>query len=168
MEYVAASLIVLILLGVAGFYGRRQWQMLRSLRSDSELAPEDRGYVLAQCWRRLLGCALMVAFAGMLAGWYVFGLNQQAEELRQQGQEATIRAEAPGEFDQEQRHSFHVFSTYWIIAVLLLFAIVILAFADMLAIRRYGLRHLRRLQSDRRAALEREVAIFRNQRNGHG
>jgi hypothetical protein len=168
MEHLWATLIVLILLGLAGFYGRRQWQTLRSLRGETELAPEDRGYLYAQSWRRLIGCTLMVAFAGMLAGWYLFGLNEQAEQLRQQGQEVTLRADAPHDFDPEQRHTFNIFSTYWIIAVLLLLAIVGIAFADLLAIRRFGLRHLRRLQSDRRQALEREVALYRNQRNGHG
>jgi hypothetical protein len=167
-ELVIAAGIILVLLGLAGHFARRQWQTLRSLRDQPDLSPEDRSYYRSQTWRRLTGCLLMVAFAGMLAGWYVLGLSQQAENLRRQGEEQAAQADPPGKLDKEQQRSVNVFSTYWIIATLLLMAMIVLACTDFWAIRRYGLRHLRRIQSDRRAALEKDIALYRSRRNGHG
>jgi hypothetical protein len=167
IELTLAAGIVLLLVWLAAYFARRQWQTLRSLRTDTEQSPEDRAYHLAQAWRRLIGCALMLAFAGMLAGWYVLGLSRQAEELRQEGRDAAVVQEEPaGEFTPEQRRVYRLVSAYWIIAILLLMAMVALACSDIWAIRRYGMRHLRRIQSDRKAAIEKEIAAYRSRRNG--
>lgn len=168
IELTLAAGIVIMLVGLAGYFARRQWQTLRSLRTDTEQSLEDRAYHLAQAWRRLIGCTLMVAFAGMLAGWYLSGLHDQAGNLRQQGREAAQQDEAPGEFTPEQRRVYRLVSGYWIVAILLLMAMVALACSDIWAIRRYGMRHLRRIQSDRKAAIEKELAAYRSRRNGHG
>ena len=168
IELTLAAGIVVMLVWLAGYFARRQWQTLRSLRADSEQSLEDRAYHLAQFWRRLLGCALMVAFAGMLAGWYVFGLHEQADTLRQQGREAAQQDAPAGEFTPEQRRVYRLVSGYWIVAILLLLAMVTLACSDIWAIRRYGMRHLRRIQTDRKAAIEKEIAAYRSQRNGAG
>lgn len=167
IELTLATGIVILLVYLAAYFARRQWQTLRTLRTDTEQSPEDRAYHLAQAWRRLIGCALMVAFAGMLAGWYGFGLSRQAEELRQEGQDAVaIQGEPGGEFTPEQRRVYRLVTAYWIIAILLLMAMVALACSDIWAIRRYGMRHLRRIQSDRKAAIEKEIAAYRSRRNG--
>lgn len=162
MEHLYAFLIVVILLALAVFFGVRQVRLLRTLVGHPELAAEDRVYHRRQAWRRLMGCGLMVLFAAMLAGWYVFGLNQRAEELRAEG-----RAAAGAGFTEEQQRYVNLFSTYWMIATLVLVIMVCLALVDLWAIRRYGLRHLRQIQSDRRAMLEQEMANLRSQRNGH-
>jgi hypothetical protein len=167
-ELAFAVAIVIVLLWLALHFGRKQIETMRSLRDQPELAPEDRSYYVAQSWRRLAGCGLMIAFAGMLFGWYAFGLNRQADELRVQGEEAAARDEHPGKFDPEQKRSYNILSLYWITASFLLMGMVLLACTDMWAIRRYGMRHLRRIQSDRRAALEKEMEMIRSRRNGMG
>jgi hypothetical protein len=169
VELTLAAGIVILLVWLALYFARRQWQTLRSLRTDTEQSPEDRAYHLAQAWRRLIGCALMVAFAGMLAGWYLLGLSRQADELRQEGREAAaMHEEPPGEFTPEQRRVYRLVSGYWISAILLLMGMVALACSDIWAIRRYGMRHLRQIQSDRKAAIEKEIATYRSRRNGAG
>ena len=50
---------------------------------------------------------------------------------------------------------------------LVLLTLVCLAFFDLFAIRRFGRRHYRQIQDDRRAMIERQVALLRTQRNGH-
>jgi hypothetical protein len=167
-ELTLAAGIVLMLVGLAIYFARLQWQTLRSLRHDLDQSPEDRAYHRAQAWRRLIGCALMLAFAGMLAGWYLFGLNQQAETLRQQGHQAALQDEPTGEFNDEQKQIYRLVSGYWIVAILLLMAMIALACVDLWAIRRYGMRHLRRIQSDRKAAIDKDIAAYRSRRNGHG
>jgi hypothetical protein len=168
VELSVAAGIVVLLVALAGYFAWRQRQTLRSLSAQTDLAPEDRVYVVAQCWRRLLGCVLMLAFSGMLAGWYVFGLNRAAEELRSQGQAAAAAEDGPRAFTPEQQRHYNLFSTYWIVASLLLMALVGLACTDIWAIRRYGMRHLRRLRSDRKEAIAKEIALYRSRRNGQG
>src|SRR5207244_2550560 len=99
-----------------------------------------------------------------LAGWYGFGLNQRADELRTEGRDA---ANAGAGFTVEQQRVVNLISMYWMIATLVLLAIICLAFVDLWAIRRFGLRHIRQIQSDRRAMIEQEMANLRTQRNGH-
>lgn len=164
MELFCAILIVLVLLALAVFFGLRQVRLLRSLAGSTELASEDRRYYRRQAWRRLVCCGLMVIFAAMLGGWYGFGLNQRAEELRAEGR---IAADAGAGFTVEQQRVVNLLSIYWMIATLVLLAMICLAFVDLWAIRRFGLRHLRQIQSDRRAMIEQEMANLRTQRNGH-
>jgi hypothetical protein len=57
--------------------------------------------------------------------------------------------------------------SYWGVLLCVLLVLILLAAVDVCAITRYGLRHHRRLRADHRADLERDVARFRQQRNGH-
>ena len=59
--------IVLVLLGLAGYYAWRQVQTLRRLRWETELSEDDRRYTTRLAWRRLLCCGLMVLLAGLMA-----------------------------------------------------------------------------------------------------
>lgn len=163
IELAYAGVIVLVLLGLAGFYGWRQWQALRRLRTQAELDREDRRYHHRQAWRRLICCSLMAVLAGMIVSFYVLGLNDRAAELRP-GPEGDPVAQ---QIAEDARQDFVNFlSIYWMSATFLIVAILFLALFDLMAIRQYGLRHLRRLQSDHRAVLEQQVASLRSQRNG--
>ena len=51
-ELIFAGLIVVVLISVAVYYGPRQLQALRNLRTDGELDARDRRYLRAQAWRR--------------------------------------------------------------------------------------------------------------------
>ena len=165
IESTLAAVIVGVLLFLAAYYGWQQWQALRRLKTAENLLPEDRIYHRARARRLLINGSLMVILAGLVAGWYLSGLNSKARELEQQ-----VHAEeedAPRQLDPEQKRTF-VFSTfYWIVTMLILVAIVYLALLDLWAIRRYGLRHMRQIQADRRAMLERQLGLLRTERNGH-
>jgi uncharacterized membrane protein len=153
-------LLSALLLVVGGYYAWRQLQCLRGLRADETLPPEDRRYVHRQAWRRLICSGLMVALAAMLAGSLFF--EAQAEELAQQ------RAANPdAELDPAQRQFGKQYGYYWITALLLLLGMVSLALYDFLAIRRFGQQQYRKIQEDRRAMIESQVARLRQQRNGH-
>jgi LPS O-antigen subunit length determinant protein (WzzB/FepE family) len=62
---------------------------------------------------------------------------------------------------------FHLWSSFWILTLLVLLGVIVLAGLDLIAIRRYGQRHLRQIQADRRAMIEQQIARVRSQRNGH-
>jgi hypothetical protein len=161
-EQIVGTLIILLLLGLAAWFGRRQVQTLRDTRSVENLPSEDRRYVRRQAWRRLVGCALMVVLAGLLAGWYLLGFHEFANQLRAQA-EATP---SPVERTPEQERALRFCAYYLIISLLTLLAMLGVAALDFWAIRVYALRHHRQIMADRRAMIERQVARLRQEGNG--
>ncbi len=163
-EQLFATLIILVLLFLAGYFAWRNRLIFQGLR-HLELSPEDRRYHLALAWRRLVGCLLMVVLAGLLAWSYWMGQERQARELAgrhpQAGQEAAQPEPSP-----EQKEFLNRYSTFWIIFSLVFLGWISLAFFDFWAIRRFGLRKYRQIQADRRAMIEHQLARLRSQRNG--
>jgi hypothetical protein len=163
-QIVVTVVLIALLGGLAGYFAWRQIQTLRDLREDDNLPSEDRRYFRRQAWRRLVGCGLMMLLLGLFGGTFFFegAVAQFAEErqaAREQGPEP--------EFSPEQRLLMKFYGGYWIAILLLVLGLVGIAFVDLLAIRRYGQRHFRKLQEDRRAMIERQVARLRQERNGH-
>ena len=158
--------IVCVLLGLAGYFTWRQRRVLRGLRAEANLPPEDRRYVRNQALRRLAGSGLMVLLAALLTGWFLLGLGDRAAELgiendllRAEGKEPVL--------DAQHRHFIRV-STFYVIAILLvLMGTLGIAAFDIWAIHCFGQRHRRQIQADRREMIERQVARLRSQRNGH-
>jgi hypothetical protein len=163
-QIVATLLLIVVLAGLALYYAWRQVQTLRELRHDDNLPPEDRSYLRNQAWRRLVSSALMVVFAALLAGSFRF--EWPLQDLVNQGEEAAARNEHP-ELDPGQKQLVRFAGFYWVAALLVLLGLVGLALFDILAIRRFGQRHFRRIQADRRAMIERQAARLRERRNGH-
>ncbi len=165
-KHLFATLIVLVLLGLALYYGWRQGHTLRGLRSSADLTLEDQRYVRHQVWRRLFGCGLMMLFAGLLAGWFFLGLDARATQLAKLAEAAESRHE-PLTLDPDQARSLYLCVCYLIGTLLVLLAMVGTAAVDFWAIRRFGLRHRRQIEADRRAMIEHHVGRLRSQRNGH-
>jgi hypothetical protein len=154
-EYIFGGSLVIVLLGSAGYFAWRQKRTLRSLADPNMLTPEDRLYVHKQVRRRMLCSVLMVALAGMLIGWFFIGgeLTQQAPPQPADGQ-------------AKPDVSVHLITLYVIVALLILFGIILLSITDLMATARFGFRHQRRLENERREMLEEQAAILRQQRNG--
>jgi hypothetical protein len=165
-QIVFTSLLIVILLGLAGFSVWRQWQTRQSLHGEINLSLEDRLFVQRQFRRRLACAGLMVLLAGLLALSFV--LEGPANQLVAQGEAARARGGELQELNPEQERFLHLWSGFWIVALLVLLGIIVLAGLDLRAIRRYGQRHLRQIQADRRTMIEHEIARVRSQRNGHG
>jgi hypothetical protein len=102
----------------------------------------------------------MVVLAGMLAMHY--RLEPAANELAKKKDVDPTHVFTPAEEEFTR-----IYAIYWGIVLLLLLAIVILAGIDFFAIRRFGLRHYRQIQADRRAMIEGELSRIRSQRNGY-
>ncbi len=165
-QTVATALLIAVLLGLAGYYAWRQVRTLRALRDETMLPPEDWRYARNQAWRRLVCSALMVAFAAMLAGTF-FGIESAMQELVNLGDAASARGEKPP-LSPEQQRLVNIWAVYWSAALLILLGMLGIALYDLIAIRRFGQRHFRQLQADRRAMIERQAARLREGRNGHG
>ena len=168
IEQPLAVVIVAVLIGLAGYFGWQQLRAIGRLKQTENLHPEDRRYQRMHAGRVFVCCVLMVMVAGMVGGWYVFGLEGSARELGEQAADQPANPDHP--LGPAQQRSLTFFTVYWILAILLLLAMVYVAFMDLWAVRRFGLRHIRQLQADRRAMLERQIALLRAERtesNGH-
>jgi hypothetical protein len=155
-EIVFGGLLVLLLLGLAGFYSWRQSHLLRRLGSDRSLSDEERHYLRRQAWRRIACSVLMVLFAGLLVGSYFF--EGDLESLHE-GSGQT------GKPDPEQRALIFFFSWYWILGILLFFGILVLAAIDLLATRRFTFRQLQQLRDSHQVMLDQQAARLRGRRS---
>jgi uncharacterized membrane protein YjgN (DUF898 family) len=156
-ERVYGTLLVAVLMVLAGFYALRQAAMLRRLRGPHGLSEEEARWRRGQAWRRLFGSALMAALAALLA-WAVLVVGERAQSLADQG---------PVGDTPEAHHFVRLYTAVWIVFLILLLVLVILAAVDIWFTRRFSLRQHRKILAERRAMLEREVARLRQERNGH-
>jgi hypothetical protein len=142
-ELIGASIIVVILWGVAAFYTWRQVQVFKRLR-QGDTSTDDRQYYRAQAVRRLVGSAVMAAMGLVLAVSYWTGAVGQHTD---KNNALTILV--------------------WLAFSIQFLAVIVIAFLDVRATRRYGIGQYRQLQADRREMIEREVARMRSERDGH-
>jgi hypothetical protein len=162
-QFVFGVLIVVLTASLGVYYAFRQFQTLRRLRADPAMADDERQFLRYQAWRRLAGALLMLLFAGLFVG--MFYLEEPALRLVQQGEEARARDEHP-ELDQAQKEFVRFYGAYWIVMLLLVLGFIAIAGFEIYAIRRYSVRHMRRIQDERRAMIASETARLRRERNG--
>lgn len=132
-------------------YQLRNWRRLRS----ETLASDDRRYLRGVCQRRTLNAVLLLALAGLLAGAYFSG--GLADLTR-------IAAMDPQDRTDEDRETVKSLAMYWIIVLGVLFFVVVIASADYVAVGLYGRQQLRRIQHEQRDLLERDLAVYRQQK----
>jgi hypothetical protein len=167
IEQPLAVVFVAVLIGLAGI-GWHRWWSIRHWKQVENLPPQDRRYYRLHAGRVFICCVLAIMVAGMVGGWYVSGLDRSAAKLADQ---ATGQPDDPDHpLDPDQQRSLWFYTVYWILAILLVLAMFYVALMDLWAVRRFGLRHMRQLQADRRAMLERQIELLRTERiesNGH-
>jgi amino acid transporter len=159
-----AWLIVLVTIVLAALFARQQLRTLRTLPANPDCPPEDRTYLRRQAYRRLAGCVLMVAIAGMMSAWYLNGYDAGIDAIGA----ARDAQKAAGDTRLRPEHeSAGRFFVYYVNTMLLLIlALLIITAFDVLAIRRFAVRHSRAIREDRRAMLERELAALRREKRG--
>ncbi|MBO0697891.1 MAG: hypothetical protein J2P46_05835 [Zavarzinella sp.] len=152
-----SAVLLLMSLFLGGFavvslrYQARTW---RRLRTES-LASDDRRYLRGVCQRRTLNAVLLLALAGMLAGSYFTG---GLEELRR-----IARLDQP-DITDDDKQTVKSLAIYWMIVLGLLFFVIVLAVVDYSATTLYGRQQLRRIQHEQRGLLERDLALYRQQK----
>ena len=157
-----AWLLVLALLGVAGYFSWQQVQSLRALPKLVSLQPEDRRYLRNLAIRRITGCLCLVGIAVLIGAAFVSGLEARVQEISDQ--RAALPEGPKPALNEEQGTTVRLYAAIWVALLLLLLVAVLLAAADVWATRQYGIRHYRRIQGDRRAMLERQLRQLRIER----
>ena len=157
-QIVSGGLLIGALAVLAGLFAWRQVRMLRRLRGDHGLPDEEVRWRRGQARRRLFGCGLMLALAALLT-WALLSLEGTAQHIADVGRPADT---------PENRQFLRLYGAVWVGILLLVMAVVLLAAVDIWSTRRFSMRQQRKILDDRRAMLEREVARYREERNGHG
>lgn len=152
----AAGLILLgVTTGAVQVRGRRRLAARRHVPSD-ELA-----YLRGRYRRRLLTGALLVAIGGMIGGAYLSGLERRADGLGEPKPGDADRPPAQRKMTDDEKQLFRFWSAYWIVVVVLVFALTVLATIDAWSTRRYWLSQYRALREDHEAKLRRDLAVYR-------
>lgn len=152
--------LVVVLLVLAVFYAWRQILLLRRVPNSGS---DESRFQRSLAVRRLVNSGLMVVLALLLAGALVF-LEQPAQDLADQ-QDARELAGKDTKLAGAEKEFARAYSIYWIAFLLVFLAVVVLAGADLVAIRRYAVEQFRKLREDRRAMIERETARLREERS---
>jgi hypothetical protein len=163
-EFTFFAVLVVALLGLAGYILVRQHQTRRLLQQPGGVPEEDREHLRRQVRRRTVSAVLMVLLAGMLVGY--FFLHASYKELEDQIDGRAGQPDAPA-VPPEHKAFVRFFAGYWATALFVLLGILFLAVIDFWAIARHGLRSHRRLQADHRDKLRAELERYR-QRRGNG
>ncbi len=162
LELTFGLIIVVLLVGLAVFFGWRQRRTLRTLRLDSSLPDADRSYLRTQAVRRLVCSGLMLLLAALLVGSYLF--EEGYQELTQQ-----VHPPAPATgkpvLRPDERAFVQGFTFYWILILAVLFLFAVVAALDIRSTLRFGLAKHRQLEHDHRAALQAHLQQIR-ERNG--
>src|SRR5262249_31033789 len=158
--------LVAVLLLVAGIYARIQIRTLRRTTPQYEMLPDERRFLRGQAWRTLANSGLMLILALLMISSTALGLQQRADELGERRQKIRQVEGAAGKMNDQDKLFTRIYGGYWITCLLLLGGILAMAAWDLLATRRYALRALRQIQTDRRAMLERQLERYRQERDG--
>lgn len=167
-EVILGGILAVVLVGLAGYFTRMQLKTLAGLRDPTALGVEDRLYLRKQVNRRLVCCFLMVVFAGMLVGW--FFLEEHLGRPPNQDELDRRALARPTELFEHKGNAqtLRAITVYWAAALMVLFAMLLLAAMDLMATARFGLRHHRQLEAERKAVLEDEVARWKKQSGPDG
>jgi hypothetical protein len=147
--YLIAAFLVLLGLGA----GSRQLVTLARVRAQPYMADEDRHYYRSQARRRLLASGLLMVIGGMIAFWYVSGMDARMDVVGEK--------KPPAEEDKEFTRQVGM---YWITVILLLGVAVCVAVIDFIATRKYWMARYREIKADHEAKLQRDLAVFRQQK----
>jgi len=158
MERIVAWSVVGVTVIAAVALGYRQLKVRQWLKAhEVSLSTEDIAYHRWSITRRLIGCVLLLILGAMIAGIYLFDIASGLEELMALGD----KVKGTGLKLSPEQESFLYFSLRYVACLLLvLMLIFFLAGWDILAIRRFGIRHRQRIRDDRRAMLERQLPIL--------
>lgn len=158
MEQTVAWIVVGVTLLAAFALGYRQLRVRAWLKANEvALSPEDLSYHRWSIGRRLAGCVLLVLLAAMIAGIYWFDIANRLQELNTLGDQI----KGTGQKLNAEQEAFVYSSLRYVTSLLLvLMLIFFLAAWDIMAIRRFGIRHRHRIREDRRAMLERQLPLL--------
>lgn len=156
LEVIVGGALVVVLVGLAGYFSWQQKKTLGSLKAGSTLAVEDRRYLRKQAFRRILCSCLMVVIAGLLVGSVFLDDLVRGPPLNQEQIDRGV-----GQIDKEKREIARAKIVYWAVILMVVFGLFFLAVIDLMATARFGFRHHRQLEAEKNAVLEEELSRWR-------
>src|SRR5436309_2981541 len=142
MELFWAGVIITGLLCFSAIFAWRQVQTLRWLARKDTVAPEDETYFRRRSYRRLVGCLLTAVLAGLFIGLFALGIMQDLDRLV----DAAKGAQAEGRTLSPEDEAILAFGLRYVCIIgVVVMALLALAFVDLLATRKYGMRHRKRI-----------------------
>jgi hypothetical protein len=138
----------------------RQRRALRALAAESFVPDVDRAYRRGQARRRLVTSVLLVAVGALIGGYYASGMDARMDAIPDRAKaegDATPPAEADRQFAK-------FVGFYWIGILGLVLVAVSVAILDMWDTRRYWMARYKELKADHNVKLQRDLAVFRQQK----
>jgi ABC-type Fe3+ transport system permease subunit len=160
---VMALILAAILFLIAVFSLYWQIENLRGLRKPN-IPSNDRRYRRNQAVLRLINGSLLLILAAMISGTFLSGIEQRAAALGSRHDEKPREGEEPAPITEEDKAFLNMYSIYWASVMGLLFIVVSVAIVDLWSTRRYAWAQLRRMRDEHRALLERDLAVYRQQK----
>lgn len=136
----------------------RQRRTVARLRGERYLPSDDRAYLRGQVRRRAATGAVLVMIGGLIAGYYLSGMDARVDEIAAKERNA---APLPEDEDRADKDYTRVVAAYWVGILGLVFAAGCLAVFDFWATRRYWMSQYRLLKADHEAKLQRDLAVHR-------
>ena len=147
----AAALVL-----VGALTALRQRRALRALADEPFVADADRRYRRGQAVRRMATSALLVVIGGMIAGYYLSGMDARMDAIPERNRDG-----GPDPRADPDKQFAKLVGFYWIGIMGLVFAAVCLAVFDFWATRTYWMARYRELKADHDTKLQRDLAVFR-------
>jgi len=143
----------------------RQRRALRALAEEQFLADEDRSYRRGQAVRRAITSGLLVVIGGMIACYYLSGMDARMDAIPDRNKVGAAPQEGEPDPRAESDKQFtKLVGFYWIGVLGLVFVAVCLAVLDFWATRKYWMARYKELKADHDAKLQRDLAVFRQQK----
>jgi hypothetical protein len=136
----------------------RQRRTLARLRAERYLPSDDRAYLRGQVRRRVATGAVLVMIGGLIAGYYLSGMDARVDEIAAKERKAMP---VPEDEDRADKDFTRMVAGYWVGILALVFAAGCLAVFDFWATRRYWMAQYRLLKADHEAKLQRDLAVHR-------
>ena len=158
-----ALIVAGILLLIAVYSIRRQLDNLKRLKRDTHVPSDDRRYQTNQARRRIATGCLMIVLAGMLSSVYLTGMDERAIRLGDENRPVDENGKKQ-EMSEDDKNFIRFYIGWWIAILLLIFLVLSFAIVDIWSTRRYAWSQIKRISSEHREVLERDLAMYRQQK----
>jgi len=152
-----------IIVGIGLLTGWFQIAGLRALKARKLVPSDELAYFRGRYRRRLLTAMVLVSLGTLVAGAYASGMEKKADQLGEPREPADPDAPKP-ELNQDEKDFIRFWGIYWILVLVLVFALVAFATLDEWATRRYWMAQYKHIREDHQIKLRRDLAVMRKQK----
>jgi hypothetical protein len=162
----AAALFVAVPLAGLGLASAAfQVRGMRRLAARTHVPSDEFAYLRNRHRRRLLASAMMVVIAGLIAGAYLSGMENRADALGEHDPNAPRDEAGKRVIQPDERLFVRAWGTYWVLAIVLVFAWIGIAVLDARASLRYWMGVYQQMKEDHQTKLRRDLAVFQQQKH---